>query len=312
MDKDSFDSDLVNLFIALCKGSRRLRPHAEKFSRELGYKVFRFEPKFPLKSGGYSSPDLILHSKTLGNALVMEWTRNSNINTDERKQNQLSKYVRMGSDDLRENAGMPATSAKMHSVIVVLEPASCKAYISFLSKQGWTLPVMSFLTDGNKRTLVKQAHHILEPRTEEFFRNHLEFSDIPEGYIPFSLQHIRLSDLVELITNHLISLIIKGETKRVDIDRFCEGYLTGSFNIFKHLGHEKKMDLRNKTVRILQIIAQDEKTSDLISRTGRKSDTWELLDRKDFQSKYSFYHSGLIAIVNKIKDNNPIQGTLFD
>jgi hypothetical protein len=307
MENNLFSLLLTNLFVGLCKSSRRLRPYSDEFSKSLGYQIFKFEPSFALLSanGERCNPDLILMSKIVSNTLITEWTQASNLG--EGKKKQIATYAKIQVSDIVNMAGVPSAVAQNFSVVFVVKPNVLSEISDHLSKNSWRMPILSLSQDNNEYTLAKVGNGSLETRTDAFFTKGVKFKQIPEGYLKFSLDAINESNITDSITRHLVSLIVKG-VGEITTEQFCVGFV----KIWGYLSQEKQREIVKRTGEILKEMTRNEKTRPLLLRIKDNPSTWQVIDKKTFFERMRSYQTALDEFRFKKEGKGEFQPSLFD
>lgn len=292
----SNDCLLTNLILGLCKGSIRLAPYSQTFSKELGYELFRLELSFIYgnNGGGRIAPDSILVSNKLGNTLLLEWTMEDEVS--DHKKNQLNRYARVTKTDLSTTAAIPPKAVSTFDFAVICQTKGIEKYKEFFLQQAISFPLIEFFSDDEIVTLTKHHNEIKEQQTNDFFENGIEVqSKLIPSYLKFSLNNISPKTLVPSVVRHLASLLMKG-IGEVTIEKFCEGYIA----IWWQIDSKKQSQIKSETKNLLTNLQGRSLGQSLLKRIGDNPPKWELLS-PNFKKSPRNYHGRLEEFISEIQ-----------
>lgn len=293
METNYFSQNISNLFIGLCKGSPKLRPYSEYFSKNLGYEIFKFEESFKITIGSVK-PDVILNSKKVKNTLIIEWTEAKIFG--ERKRSQLLRYSKIDSEDLTDVLALPADSTKSYNITLILKKESVNDFSSFIKNKSWNFPVLEFGTENGKFYLIKVENSFDEEKTDRFFSEGIKVDRIPLNYLPIPLDNIEIKNLVHHVVIHLIYLILK-EIQEFTIIDFCREIIP----VWDFISNDKKKDINKSTKTIFKRLIRKPFGKNILERTISDPPTWKLIGKEDFNSKSRSYRKSLQAFIIELK-----------
>jgi len=150
---------LMNLFVGMCKGVAGL---PRKF-RELGYADKWIELRFANAEQEQVAPELIIASRQLGHTILFEWKSGQNTEAD-----QLRRYARVTTADLRERAGLAVEETTSHDIAVIGRQEFADRFVSGIVQGGYTFPVLLASDDGlaiyRNRFVPNQTNAVFRPR----------------------------------------------------------------------------------------------------------------------------------------------------
>ncbi len=219
MKKPSYDFNVyvLNLIIALQKGSRLLNPYSKSF-KQLGYDIFAIEKKFTSSPSGDITPEIILTSKVIGNTLLFESTQSSidkKLDKKSSRENQLTRYKNTELDNLKDIAAIPAASLLSFDIPFIVNDSNSSGYIDFFSKNPdypFPLLVFNFIAQDNLYCIKLLQNTFSNQNTHSFFSEEIKFERL-NLYIPFELNNPNKSTPVILSTTTSLLLRYLNKSK---------------------------------------------------------------------------------------------------
>jgi hypothetical protein len=259
---------MPNLLIGLCKGARSLKEYSMVFHDQLGYNFFRLELSFQLSIGRNINPDAIVISTKLGTTLLFEWTE---TNDPGQKHDQLNRYAKVQSSDIIDIAAVPPTAVKTFDVALTLRPNAINNFQSHLANNSCPFPILVFDQQDQTILLSKAANSFQDTLTDSFFVVGIRTDRLPR-YLPFSLETCQPKELVPFIVQHLVSMLVKGETI-ISLPDFCKGFIPA----WGLIGIEKQRELSKVVKALINDLLRQKWGGQLAKRNGDNPPTWVLL-----------------------------------
>ncbi len=204
----NFSLRVINLFIGMCRGSKGV----PDVLRLLGYADRWIERQFFNQDHEAVHPELILASNDRHHALLLE--AKSGANTD---RDQLRRYSRISSDDLRGNAFLSEGESRSHDLAVIgLSEHADRLRIGIEGEWGFPL----ILADDEGLSLDINAFAYQE--LSDVFRPTLEIAwgTIPMSWIPFD-HGSDLWEVAEVVMPEVMGAMIKREP-RIGCRSICQ------------------------------------------------------------------------------------------
>lgn len=223
----NFSLRLINLFIGMCRGSRGV-PDA---LRLLGYEDRWIERQFFNQDHEAVHPELILASDTRHHALLFEAKSGANTDGD-----QLRRYSRISSDDLRERAFLTENESRSHDVAVV-GLSEHRERLRIGIEGAWEVPLLLADEDGLSLALNAFAYEELS----DVFRPTLEivWEAIPMSWIPFD-HGSQLWEVAEVVMPEVLGAMVKREP-RIGCRSICQA--RSSWDI---IGRDERAQMEGK------------------------------------------------------------------
>jgi len=293
METNCFSHLLPNLFIGLSKGAYQLRPYSKEF-KQLGYRVFKFEPFFPISAGQKTNPDMVIISERLGNTVMIEWTEVNSVREDKREQ--LHRYSKVTKRDLTNVLAIPPVAVETFDVCVIISPEAVDSFEGFFKKSNLQFPLLKFGEMKDGFYLMKVLYEFEENQTNTFFSRPMNLSRIPRRYLPFALDEILHRQLVTHIVRHLLSLVRK-ETKEFTIDEFCSGYVP----VWSLVDIRKQGEVKRVTKEVLVKLLSKPIGKELLKRLKQQPPTWEIIDEFDRRRSMRLIGKSLQEFIAEVK-----------
>jgi hypothetical protein len=282
---------MPNLLLGLCKDARSLRNYSTIFHDQLGYKFFRLELSFLLEIGRNISPDAMVISNKIGNTLMFEWTESTSA---VKKQDQLSRYAKVKASDLINIAAVPVAAAKTFDVVLTLRPEAVENFQAHLSNNSLPFPILTVEQSDQVISLFKAANSFQVEQTDEFFKTGIQTDRLPR-YLPFSLENCQAQEIVPFVVQHLVSLLIKGETI-MSLPDFCRGFIS-PWNL---IGREKQRDLSGVVKNLINDLVRKRWGAQLAKRSGDNPPTWELAS-ETFKKNPKTFRKQLTEFIGEVR-----------
>jgi hypothetical protein len=293
MAKSSFSLLVPNLFVGLTKGARGLGEHGRGF-KQLGYRVFRLEPRFLLSKGNTCNPDLVLSSGKMSHTLILEWTNAASIH--EAKREQFRRYSKISSGDLVNGLAVPRKEAGSFDVIVVVSREAVGSFRKFLTTDKLPFVLLEFTEAEQQFSLRKISGTFKDKETERFFSRSLSLARIPLRYVPFPLDNTQLSELVTHIVTHILSLVTRGVAE-FGIDEFCSGFVS----VWTVVDQRKRGEVSRATKDLIDRLARKPVGRGLLLRQRSDPPRWQLLQSSIGQTQLRSLHSRLDEFIREVK-----------
>ncbi len=293
MAKSSFSLLVPNLFVGLTKGARGLSEHGRGF-KQLGYRIFRLEPRFLLSKEDTCNPDLVLSSERMGHTLILEWTDAASIH--EGKREQFHRYSKVSSADLVNGLAVPRKEAGSFDVTVVVSREAVGSFKTFLAADKLPFVLLEFTEAEQQFSLRKITGTFKQRATERFFSRPLSLSRIPLRYVPFPLDNTLPSELVTHVVAHILSLVTRGVTE-FTIDAFCAGFVS----VWTVVDQRKRGEISRAAKDLIDRLARRPVGRGLLLRQRSDPPKWQLLQSSIKQTQLRSLHSRLDEFIREIK-----------
>lgn len=178
-----FNLRLLNLWLGLADGAAGLPSQI----RALGYQNAGVERRFNNQDGSLVNPELILASEAEGHSLVFEWKSGANTDAD-----QLNRYARISSDDLRQRAFVNPAASGQFDITVVGKEEHEESLAYGIEQNGHSFPFLVETQTGLSRRrnafAVAPLNGLFDPELE------IDWAQAPTAYVPIDAE----SDLWEV------------------------------------------------------------------------------------------------------------------
>jgi hypothetical protein len=244
----SFSILVLNLFIGLIRGHRDLRPNSTQIKR-LGYELFRIEPVFTAV-GARMNPDVIAYSMKTNHTLLTEWTAMSK--PDERKDQQVSRYLRITSRELVENAAVPPRAAVTSSTWLIVRPEASAAFTAMLRDREQDGCMLSTL--ANDRTEYRLEYASGTFRDEQLaaiLTSAIATKRIPLGYVSLPTDDLSAPEWVDQVILQVVSFSVKQHAAFSGND-ICESLI----EVWESYGAEKRREIIRRANSIVDDFAK--------------------------------------------------------
>jgi len=197
---------LMNLFVGMCKGVVGL----PRNFRSLGYGDKWIELRFANADNEQVVPELIVASRQVNHTILFEWKSGPNTEAD-----QLRRYARVTTRDLRERAHLAPEETGRHDVALIGLQEYADRFVMGITQGGYTFPVLLASDDG----IAIHRNRFVPDETDAVFRPLLE---IDWGKIPYYLFPVdadsELWEFAELVIPKVLEMMGSGETRILSRD----------------------------------------------------------------------------------------------
>ncbi|RKY99611.1 MAG: hypothetical protein DRQ10_05850 [Candidatus Hydrothermota bacterium] len=280
-EKRSFENELLNIFIGLCKGSRQFVPQdkVSKFQK-LGFSVRGVEVPIIVK-GGRVTADMVMASKRVGNALVVEWTKSQ---LTERKKHQLRKYESITGQDLRAYAFLTIRETESVDKLVVVLQKFVSDYEAYIRQNKLPHVLLAYFYPERYR-LERKFNNFVVSELNEIFDTAVEFDRIPMGFAPdIDLSNMAQSGLVDEVVAELVQLLLRRDEGEIfDLDEFVQNMLSKGF--YKLLSEDKRREISKAVHQILKEIGKEPRFQEIFERIGTDPPKWKIKLRRSEKLK---------------------------
>jgi hypothetical protein len=265
----SFDLLVTNFFIALVRGHRALHPVSDAV-RKLGYVIFRIEASFAIMSGSVN-PDGLACSEQRGHSVIAEWTEATK--PDNRKVEQIRRYLKITPSDLVQKAGVPPKSAEKCSLWLIVLPRAVPGFSKELADtHNEHAMLCSFRAGpGNSGALKYEKGLMRDAELSRLLSKAIEARRIPLGYVRVSLSDLGERHLAKPVLQEMVSLVVKGA------DAFTAEELgEGVYGIWRQLDVGKRTAIVRAIDKMLKTLTKAEYAENWVERVGKARPRWRV------------------------------------
>ncbi|MBM3473089.1 MAG: hypothetical protein FJX75_07485 [Armatimonadetes bacterium] len=169
----SFNLQMVNLFIGMCRGE----PSLPRALVELGYQDGWVEFRFTAAAGEVR-PELIMWSQQERHTVLWEWKSGGHIDLE-----QMGRYAAVTADDLRDRAFAPSSAWEHHDLGVVVPERKATDAARVLAEVGFGFPLIS--RDAAGLRLAAHAFGVQGLNAAFTPSMAVDFDRLPLGFVPF-------------------------------------------------------------------------------------------------------------------------------
>ena len=263
MSFSNFNLAMLNLWIGLCRGVKGL----PRSLRDLGYQVEWIEYHFSNSDLKRVKPDLILASDSAEHTLLLELKEGANTKAD-----QLHRYSRITSEDLRERAFLGQASAT-HDVTINGKGEHQERLIKGVEKSGHGFPVLVVIDTGIARCYSRFSYQKLNDVFDPVLE--IDFSKCPLEFLPFDLDSEKW-EVAERIVPEIITQMYEHEP-RILANKIAQK----AVKVWDIIGEETKKEYITKITDIVDQASRDhfkkylKRNSHAAGRT--QTPTWEII-----------------------------------
>jgi len=233
----NFNLRMLNLWIGLCRGDIELPSGL----RDLGYENHFIELPFNNEELERVCPDLIVTSEEMQHTILLEFKSGPNCNED-----QLRRYSRISTEDLKTRAFVRSTAAGSHDVAIVGQSEHSERLITGV--EGYSFPLVVAETGG----LVLILNSFQADETNEVFSPRLEidWQRAPRGYVPVNAES-ESWEVGEVVIPQILSYMFE-RLPRVGLDVVCNDVC----DLWSIMGTPGKNDFRSKVREVLRLASR--------------------------------------------------------
>jgi len=170
----SFNLQMVNLIIAMCRGN----PDVPSLLAGLGYTEFCIELQFANSENQAVRPEIIICSEDNGHTILWEWKSGGSLDQD-----QLRRYAGVTTEDMRERAHVPPGACESLDVALVVPDSKTIDCTRILEEWEFAFPLIEKAEDGI--CLVGNAFCVEELNGGLAAKLIINFGELPLHYVPF-------------------------------------------------------------------------------------------------------------------------------
>ena len=209
----SFELEMANLWIGLCKG----HPGLPQSVAQLGYRLKWIGHKFRVTAGGHVCPDAMAASTAIEHTLLLEFKGGANIEDD-----QAIAYGTIASTDLERAGLIEEAASRSHDIVYVGEEAHGGRLRQGLTAVGCDYPLLlradSGLGHEGGTFINAKVSAVLSPLLS------IDWSAVPTNYIPVD-EASPLSMVASVVVPRLLQYANE-DREDVTIVKVCEDICT--------------------------------------------------------------------------------------
>jgi hypothetical protein len=261
----SFNTQLMNLFLGMCKGVEGLPKHF----RQLGYADKWIEFGFTNARNELVVPELVVASNNLRHTILFEWKEGANTDVD-----QLRRYDGITSPDLRQKVFLSEIESETHNTVIIGQSEYADRIVVAVDRHEFRFPVLVKSREG--LTIIRNS--FMPNETDEVFRPCLEldWEMVPTFLFPLDVDST-LSEYAELMVPAILERMGSGET-RILLGKMAESIIP-AWNIVDRAYQRR---LSQKMLTVMERAVRHE-FSQFLRRNrpaaGRThTDTWDVIE----------------------------------
>jgi hypothetical protein len=205
MEEDYFNKQLLNMLIGIFKGHKYQRP-VSTGAVLLKYSVFGIERHF-LSGKNEVNPDFIACSAKQGHTIIVEATYTDGLNT--KKSNQITKYLAIDTNTLRNNAIVPGNAAKASTCWIIVREQALSSYRPVLNwKRNGNCVISSFSISPQGFKLTVDAGDFADKALTAVVGKEI-FSTRIYPYIKINLSNLSDKSIFLAVAQCMMSFLIK-------------------------------------------------------------------------------------------------------
>ena len=260
----NFNLGMTNLWIGLCRGVVGLPSDL----RKLGYDAKWIEYNFANSDNEMVKPELIAFSNQLGHTLILEWKSGANTEPD-----QLRRYSRIASEDLRTKAFIDRPAFEKHNVTLICKDEKKERIKIGIETGNYNFPIISTVNDGLQLHFNQfdcyELNQIFSPLLP------IDFSIVTTCFVPFD-NDSELWEIAEFIMPQIFEYMFQRQPHFL-----LDDLITDTVPTWGMMGPEFKCELRKKMLDVVNEASRQEfrnyfrRNQNIKARTH--TETWEII-----------------------------------